>query len=105
MDVATDHTATLNTDNAARNQYYNRAVPPTYDLGHHLFFYDGTNYTAPFPRVWNGRGSEFIGEVSPADFIPSEFGGATWLAREIVNGNRFWGPNGNEATYPSVSRT
>jgi hypothetical protein len=97
--VTTDHTGSLESDNSARDNLASLVVPPDppacYAMGHHL-------YRRCFPlapeAAWNGRGSEFMGTVCPSDFMPGEFSGAAFplhLAREVVNGKRFTGPNGD----------
>jgi len=96
--VSTDHSGSLETDNSARNAYSNFVVPPPdYTLGHHLFC---TYHSGFSPQTgWNGRGSEFLGAVEPSDLVPSDFSTdpeVLHLAREIVDGNEFWGANGNE---------
>ena len=87
--VSSDHVASVNEDNAARPVYGAIVVPPpAYTLRYHLFVTD--------LQCHNGRGSEFIGAVAPSDLVPSQFSGSMRLAREVVNGNAFWGPTGKE---------
>jgi hypothetical protein len=87
--VTTDHTSSVEDDNAGRGEYNSRVVPPdSYTLGFHLF--------AGLSSARNGRASEFMGGVDPDDFVPSEFGVNMDLTREITSGNVYWGPIGNE---------
>ena len=92
--VTTKHAGNVADDNAARGEYYDFGVPPSFALGFRLNATDGTQS----PQLgWNGRGSEFIGTVAPSDFVPSQFNGAMYMGREVVSGNEWWGtPNGNE---------
>lgn len=91
-----DHTTALEEDNGARGNYSSVVVTaplPCYTLGAHLFCSDGTVFEE---RSWLGRGSEFVGVVSPGDFVPAEFNGGLRMTRWRVSGNTYWGPNGNE---------
>jgi len=97
--VTTDHGGTLETDNAARDYYSNTVVPPPdYTLGYHVFC-EGAGYDPE--GGWMARGSEFVGDVEPDDFVPSQFGGSMNLAREDMGGYHHWGPNGNEYWDPT----
>jgi len=100
--VSTDHTGSLETDNASRDAYSNLVVPPPcYTLGYHLFCTYSSDFTEQ--RYWNGRGSEFMGNMVPPNFVPSQFSTdphVLHLAREIVSGNTFHGYNGYEWTDP-----
>jgi len=96
VDVTTDHSGSVNADNGARDAYANMVVPPGYSLGYHLFC------QGSLAATWNGRGSEFIGTVSPSDLVVSDFepgqdpDNILYLWREIISGNQFWGPSGYE---------
>jgi len=72
VNISTDHSGSLETDNSGRDEYSALVVPPPcYTLGYHLFCTYHSDFTVEM--LWNGRGSEFIGDVEPPDFIPSEF--------------------------------
>jgi len=80
--VTTDHTGSLENDNAARDFYSSLVVPPpSFALGHHLF---RRMVPADQQAGWNGRGSEFIGTVAPSNFEPQNFGGEFKFMRNIV---------------------
>lgn len=103
VNLSTDHSGSLETDNAGRDEYSALVVPPPcYTLGYHLFCTYHSDFS--YQHFYNGRGSEFIGDVEPPDFIPSEFSSdpdELHLARERVSGNNFWGPNGYENSLPT----
>lgn len=103
VSLSTDHTGSVEADNFGIATYRDIVVPPPDDtLGHHLY------YTAPpfVERAWNGRGTELLGSLTVLDFVPTQFSTdehALHLVRERVNGNCFWGPNGNENSEPIPS--
>jgi len=103
VNLSTDHSGSLETDNAGRDEYSNLVVPPpSYALGYHLFCTYSSDFSVEM--FYNGRGSEFIGSVNPSNFDPSQFSGdphILHLARERVSGNNFWGPNGHEYSLPT----
>ena len=96
--VTTDHTGSLENDNAARDFYSSLVVPPpSFALGHHLF---RRMVPADAQMGFNGRGSEFMGTVSPSDFEPAKFGGALKLNREVLEGSKVY-VNTTPSDWPS----
>ncbi|MHC4648746.1 MAG: hypothetical protein ACYTBJ_25090 [Planctomycetota bacterium] len=93
--VSSDHGGIAELDNSARTMYGAQIVPPpNYNLGQHLF-------CAP-TMLREGRASEFLGSVSPLDFVPSQFSSASSplrLRRDRQGDMIYWGPNGNENSY------
>jgi hypothetical protein len=97
--VTSRHSGNVSNDYSARAKYEEIGVPPSVALGYRLCAVSGSVQVA-----WTSICSEFIGNVAPSDFKPSDFGGTLFLDRELINGKSWWGPEGKEFSADETPR-
>ena len=101
VQTASRHNGQMSADNNAIAAFDLLSVPPNHNLGVPIlsatFNLPGGSGGASY-----GLASEFVGTVSPSDFVPAVFSatevGPTELKleRDRLGGDEYWGPNGNE---------